>query len=165
MARAVTSPAALAQYVHWNDIWFDRAQQDPAIQFFFIVIGDDRVVGCLAVGPHEKIDFEPSSRSEEIGEIYHMVIDQSFSRKGYARQAVARAVEHLQSVMPRMRAVRLGHHPDNEAAASLYTALGFNVVGEKIDAETGTRDVLLERPIVPTPPDSGPSARSNPRQP
>lgn len=46
--------------------------------------------------------------------------------------------------LPAITAVRVGHHPAHAASARLFVALGFMPIGEKVDHETGTRDVLRE---------------------
>ncbi len=50
----------------------------------------------------------------------------------------------MTTAMPGLNAIRIGHNPRNAAAAALFAGLGFRRIGEKIDAEDGTRDVLLE---------------------
>lgn len=135
----------VAHFVHWNHFWLDRAEADPAIRMYLLRAGARHaLIGCIALGPHEPIDLDPSSRPPGIGEIYHIVIDRSRARRGFGRDAIRLALAELSRTLPGLRSVRLSHHPDNLAAARLYDRLGFVVVGEKVDGETGIRDVLRE---------------------
>jgi RimJ/RimL family protein N-acetyltransferase len=58
--------------------------------------------------------------------------------------SILAAVTRLRDLAPGLRSVRASHHVDNRVARHLYAALGFVEIGEKIDAETGIRDRLVE---------------------
>ena len=98
----------------------------------------------MAYGPHEVIDLDPSSRLPGVGEIYHLVIDRKHAGQGHGARAVIAAIEALRDLDPKLRAIRVSHHAGNKVAARLYARLHFLEIGEKIDAETGIRDRLLE---------------------
>src|SRR5262249_45462646 len=102
------------------------------------------LVGCVAYGPHEAVDLDLSSRVRDIGEIYHLVIDRHAVEHGYGTATVSAVIDALRAAMPGMRAVRVNHHRDNVTAAAFFERLGFVRIGEKIDGETGIRDVLRE---------------------
>lgn len=141
----IRAPAGLASFVHYNWFWLDRALADPGIRFRLVRRGARRgLAGVVAFGAHEAIDLDPASRRDDIGEIYHIVIDRSFAKQGLGGATIALAVAALVEAMPKLRAVRVAHHPKNFAAARLYAKLGFVGAGEKFDAETGVKDVLLE---------------------
>ena len=147
----IRPPSGMGRFVHFNWFWLDRALQDPAIQFAFIRGGvRGGITGCLAYGPHEAVDLEPRSRMAGVGEIYHIVIGQSHAGRGLGAMAVRAAMAALVEADSNIKAVRLSHHIDNVAAAHLYARLGFTVIGEKIDGETGIRDRLLEL-VLPAP--------------
>ena len=130
-----------AHFVHYSWFWFDRAQHDTDICVRWIM-QDDEACGVIAFGPHEPIDMDRSSRVDDIGEIYHLVIDHRFLRQGIARAAISLAIQQLKAQREALTAVAVAHHPDNEPAALLYQSLGFQIVGQKADAETGEAAVL-----------------------
>jgi RimJ/RimL family protein N-acetyltransferase len=94
--------------------------------------------------PHETIDLDPASRRDDVGEIYHIVIDRKFAEHGLGTATIGLAIAALRDAMSKLRAVRVAQHPKNIPAAKLYAKLGFAFAGEKIDGETGIKDVLLE---------------------
>jgi len=144
----IRAPIGMGHFVHFNRFWLDRALADAAIHFS-LVRGGSRggIIGCLAYGPHETIDLDPSSRMPGVGEIYHLVIDRKCAGRGQGAGAVAAGIEALLALDPELKAVRVSHHVENTAAAKLYARLGFVAIGEKIDGETGIRDRLLELPL------------------
>jgi ribosomal protein S18 acetylase RimI-like enzyme len=144
----IRAPVGMGRFVHWNRFWLDRALADPAIVMFLLRAGPrEEIVGCLALGLHEAIDLEPASRVATIGEFFHLVIDRRRIGRGFGRAAVEAGVHELRLRLPGITAIRLAHHPQNVAAARLYEGLGFAVIGEKIDKETGIHDVLRERTL------------------
>lgn len=148
----VRAPAGLGPFVHYNWFWLDRALADPGIRYCLIRRGARRgLVGVVAFGAHETIDLDPASRRDDVGEIYHIVIDRKFAGQGLGTAAIGLAVAALADTMPKLRAVRVAHHPKNIPAAKLYAKLGFVHAGEKIDGETGIRDVLLELALTSPP--------------
>lgn len=143
----VRPPADAAFFVHYNWFWLDRSLRDPAIRFRLIRLPPrGALVAVAAYGPFEAIDQDASSRIPGIGEIYHLVVDAKRVRQGLGRRAALAVLDDMAARMPGMTAIRVGHHPDNRGAAGLFGALGFVPIGEKVDHETGTRDVLRERP-------------------
>jgi ribosomal protein S18 acetylase RimI-like enzyme len=145
----VRAPLGMGPFVHFNWFWLDRARADPEIRFRLIRAGPRRkLVGVIAFGPHEPVDLDPSSRRPHLGEVYHIVVDRHSARRGYGAAAILLAIDELRRLMPRLCAVRVAHHPKNEAAARLYKRLGFTIIGEKVDGETGIRDVLLEARVT-----------------
>ena len=141
----VRAAAELAPFVHYNWFWLDRALADSAIHFRLIRAGARRkLAGVVAFGPHEPVDLDPASRRPDLGEIFHIVIDRGSARRGIGAAAIGMAIAELRRSMPRLGAVRVAHHPRNNAAAHLYKRLGFAIIGEKVDAETGIHDALLE---------------------
>lgn len=141
----IRAPIGAGRFVHFNWFWLDRALADPEIQFSLIRGGlRDGITGCLAYGPHERVDLDPSSRMPGVGEIYHIVIDRQHVERGQGTHAILAGIEALRAIIPRLSAVRISHHVDNIAAARLYARLGFVEIGEKIDGETGIRDRLLQ---------------------
>jgi ribosomal protein S18 acetylase RimI-like enzyme len=145
----IRGPRAMRHFVHWNWFWLDRALSDAAISMFLLRTGPrNGIIGCLALGPHERVDLDPASRVWTLGELFHLVIDARYTGRGYGRAATEAAIVELGARLPAMTAVRVAHHEHNTVAAHLYEGLGFVVVGEKVDAETGIRDVLRERPVM-----------------
>lgn len=143
------APPASRPFVHFNWFWLDRALADPEIRVRLIRRGPRRgLVGVIAFGPHEAVDLDPSSRRHDIGEVYHVVIGENFAGRGLGVAAVHAAAKELAAAWPAMHAIRVGHNPKNVAAAAFFRRLGFKHIGEKVDGETGTRDVLLEMPLA-----------------
>jgi len=141
----IRAPVGTGRFVHRNWFWLDRARADPAIRFVLIRGGArGGITGCLAYGPHERIDLDPGSRMPRVGEIYHLVIDRNHAGRGQGARAIAAAFAALRALDPALNAVRVSHHTDNKVAARLYAGLGFVEIGEKVDGETGVRDRLLE---------------------
>lgn len=62
------------------------------------------------------------------------MIDQRFQGQGLGRQALQAFLDHFDRNHPRT-VLRLGHHPDNSVAASLYDSLEFRPTGEHISGE------------------------------
>jgi RimJ/RimL family protein N-acetyltransferase len=146
----IRAPIGMGHFVHFNWFWLDRAEADPEITFSLIRGGArDGIIGCIAYGPHEAIDLDPSSRMPGIGEIYHLVIDRKHAGQGQGAHAVIAGIDALRSRDPKLEAVRVSHHPENAAAARLYARLGFIEIGVKVDGETGIRDRLLEYSLLP----------------
>jgi RimJ/RimL family protein N-acetyltransferase len=136
---------ALASFVHYNWFWLDRALKDPAVRFRLIRAGRrGGIKGCIAYGPHEPVDLDPRSRVPGVGEIYHLVIDQRHTRRGFGTLSMHAAIQELAQGDANLRSVRASHHVDNAPAARLYAKMGFVEIGVKTDAETGIRDRLLE---------------------
>lgn len=147
----IRAPIGMGHFVHFNWFWLDRALADPVIKFALIRGGSrGGVTGCLAYGPHETIDLVPSSRMPGVGEVYHIVIDRKHAGQGQGAHAIVAGIEALRRLDPNLKAVRVSHHADNEAAARLYARLGFVEVGEKIDGEAGIHDRLLEFSLPPS---------------
>ena len=145
----VRPPAASAFFVHYNWFWLDRSLRDPAVRFRLArTLPRRATVGVVAYGPFEPVDQDPSSRMADIGEIYHLVVDRTRIGQGLGRRLASAALDLLREELPGIKAVRVGHHPDNIAAANLFASLGFVQIGEKIDHETSTRDVLRELKLV-----------------
>lgn len=141
----IRAPRGMGQFVHYNWFWLDRALADPSIQLALIRGGPrGGIIGCVAYGPHEVIDLDPSSRLPGVGEIYHIVIDRKHVGRGHGARAVMAAIQALRDLDSKLRAVRVSHHAENKVAAKLYARLGLVEIGEKIDGETGIRDRLLE---------------------
>ena len=141
----VRPPAEMAHFVHYNRFWLDRSLRDPAIRFRLARLLPRRaLVGVVAYGPFEPVDQDASSRLDHVGEIYHLVVDRERVGHGLGRRIARRALAALRAELPAVAAVRIGHHPANMASARLFAALGFVPIGEKVDHETGTRDVLRE---------------------
>lgn len=135
----------MGRFVHYNWFWLKRALVDPEITFAFVRGGPrSGITGCIAYGPHELIDLDPSSRRPEVGEIYHVVIHRQSARRGQGAAAIVAAISAMRSAAPRIKAVRVSHHADNHGAARLYAKLGFVEIGVKTDGETGICDRLLE---------------------
>ncbi|MBY8871054.1 GNAT family N-acetyltransferase [Micromonospora sp. PLK6-60] len=63
-----------------------------------------------------------------------MVIDASQQGRGVGRAAVRTLTDWLRR-QDGDHPIRLSYHPDNQAAASLYTSLGFRPTGAREDAE------------------------------
>jgi ribosomal protein S18 acetylase RimI-like enzyme len=144
----IHAPAGMRHFVHWNHFWLDRALADPAIGMFLLRAGPrEDVVGCLAIGPHEPVDLDPSSRVPTLGELFHLVIDRRFVGRGHGRAAIEAGTAELRARMPMIAAIRVAHHPENVVAARLYENLGFEIIGEKVDDETGICDVLRGREL------------------
>lgn len=141
----IRPPDGMGRFVHFNWFWLDRALADAQIRFS-LVRGGRRgcISGCVAYGPHERIDLDPDSRMPGIGEIYHIVIDRRYAGQGQGSQVIAAVIGKLLEIEPRLKSVRVSHHVENAVAARLYAKLGFVEIGEKIDGETGIRDRLLE---------------------
>jgi len=56
----IRAPVGTGRFVHRNWFWLDRARADPAIRFVLIRGGArGGITGCLAYGPHERIDLDP----------------------------------------------------------------------------------------------------------
>lgn len=141
----VRALAAMAHFVHYNWFWLDRSLRDRAICFRLARLLPRRaLVGVVAYGPFEPVDQDPASRVAHIGEIYHLVVDRARAGQGLGRRIARRALAALRAELPAITAVRVGHHPAHAASARLFVALGFMPIGEKVDHETGTRDVLRE---------------------
>lgn len=62
------------------------------------------------------------------------MIDHRFQGRGWGRQALTAFLERFDRDHPHT-VLRLGHHPDNTVAASLYGSLGFRPTGEHIGGE------------------------------
>jgi ribosomal protein S18 acetylase RimI-like enzyme len=141
----IRASVGMGRFVHYNWFWLDRALSDPEIHFSLIRGGArGGIIGCLAYGPHERVDLDPASRMPRVGEIYHLVIDRRHAGRGQGARAIEAAIGALRALDPVIDAVRVSHHTDNTVAAKLYGRLGFVDIGEKIDGETGVRDRLLE---------------------
>ncbi len=145
----VRPPPEAARFVHYNWFWLDRSVADPAIRFCRVRAGPrGGVAAVVAFGPHEVMDGDPSSRLPNFGEIYHLVVDRNRARQGIGRAAVLAAAARMATDAPELTAIRIAHNPGNLAAAALFASLGFRPIGEKVDAEDGTRDVLREADLA-----------------
>ena len=141
----IRAPVGMGHFVHFNWFWLDRALIDTEIKCCLIRGGPrGGVVGCLAYGPHERIDLDSGSRMPNIGEIYHIVIDRRHAGRGHGRSAIMAGLQALCEANRDLISIRVSHHAENLAAAGLYARLGFVEIGVKIDGETGIRDKLLE---------------------
>jgi diamine N-acetyltransferase len=72
-----------------------------------------------------------------------MLIDAAEQGNGVGRAAL-QATIRLLSGLPDAREIRLSYHPDNTAAARLYTEAGFRPTGQSEDDE-----IVVARPIDP----------------
>jgi diamine N-acetyltransferase len=73
-----------------------------------------------------------------------MLIDAAEQGKGVG-QAALRATIRLLGGLPDAREIRLSYHPDNTAAARLYTEAGFRPTGDTEDDE-----IVAARPVDAT---------------
>jgi hypothetical protein len=92
----IRGPRAMRHFVHWNWFWLDRALSDAAISVFLLRTGPrNGIIDCLALGPHERVDLDPASRSWTMGELFHLVIDARYTGRGYGRAATEAAIVEL----------------------------------------------------------------------
>ena len=123
-------------WVHYNSYWEKYAQAHPDIEFKLIRV-DEQVdpVGVIAYGPHFT-DEKLTVSQTDVGEVIHLVIDESHQGRGYGRQAVLLATELLKA---RYQRIVIAHDEDNESAKRLYEEVGFRTIGTNYDG-----DPLLE---------------------
>ncbi len=115
--RYVSNPVrSLAQaYVYYN-------QCMP-----FGIYAEDKMVGYVMV----IYDYE-----EEVYNIWHMMIDSAFQRKGYGKAALREVLKYIASKpFGRSKTVLLTCNPENEVAYGLYRQIGFTETGRSDDDE------------------------------
>ncbi|WP_037291042.1 GNAT family N-acetyltransferase [Saccharibacillus sacchari] len=61
--------------------------------------------------------------------IYRLMIDERYQNLGYGSTAIRQVVEVVKERPDRTSLIRLGYHPDNEAARRLYAKVGFTEEG------------------------------------
>jgi len=94
----------------------------------FAIYDDDVMVGFIMLA------YDPADEDEDDETVYkvcRLMIDKDHQGKGYGRRAMERALEIIRT-FPHGEAglVVLSYNPDNEAARSLYSSLGFKETGE-----------------------------------
>jgi diamine N-acetyltransferase len=76
--------------------------------------------------------------SERRGYISRLMVDERFQTRGYGRAAMAEVVGRLRAVSG-IDDIQTSFHPENQAAAALYSGLGFENTGELDDGEVVVR--------------------------
>lgn len=74
--------------------------------------------------------------------IFRLMIDASQQGRGYGRAAMRLLIERMRAI-PGCRQIYISYDPENHAARSLYTSLGFVITG---DVEGGEEVALLTLP-------------------
>lgn len=83
--------------------------------------------------------YDPAGEDEDDETVYkicRLMIDKNHQGRGFGRRAMEKALEIIRT-FPHGKAdlVVLSYKPDNEAARSLYSSLGFRETGEVEDDE------------------------------
>jgi len=81
----------------------------------------EEMVGFVALA------YEPESADEYW--VFHFFIDRRYQGRGYGAAALARLIDLVRREHPRARMLQLVVHPENQAAARLYTRAGFRATG------------------------------------
>jgi diamine N-acetyltransferase len=105
-----------------------EAQSDPDARPRAVYAGE-RVVGFLMYDAGAPDD-EPREAA-----IYRFMIDREHQGKGYGRAALARALEEIRAIIPRVEKISISYMPDNPVAKPFYASFGFVEVGLDEDGE------------------------------
>jgi diamine N-acetyltransferase len=73
--------------------------------------------------------------------IYRLMIDRRRQGRGYGRATLAAATERIRASWPTERRLRLGVHPENVAAITLYRSAGF------VERGMMGNEILMELPL------------------
>jgi len=90
----------------------------------FAISFSDNVVGVVAL-----------AATENRCEIFHLLVDKKWQRKGIGRAAVELLVEHVEQNILDCDVITLTVHPENKNARKLYESCGFSDTGEVRDSE------------------------------
>lgn len=104
----------------------------------FAIYDGDMMVGFIMMSYHDrpKTLSEQEPYDEAIYSVWRLMIDMSYQRKGYGKQAVQRAVEFLrEKPCGEASKVVICYEPDNEIARKLYASCGFVETDNRIDGE------------------------------
>jgi diamine N-acetyltransferase len=77
--------------------------------------------------------------------LYHFFIDHHYQGQGLGTAALGALLNLVSRQHPTCQQVKLTLHPENERARQLYTRLGFEVTGERIDGEVVYRRSIARR--------------------
>lgn len=94
----------------------------------FLILDDDDPIGFILMD----IDGE-----KENYHVWRFMIDKSFQRRGYGKQALLKAIDYMKSEGARV--IKLSHETGNELPGKLYLECGFRYTGVIEDGE-----VLME---------------------
>ena len=106
---------------------------------FIVAHGDNGPAGYIIAG--DIVD-EPS-----VSEIYSVVVDSTYRRRGYGRQLIQEV--SLQLTKRGFKKIRLSVSPNNKVAINLYKSLGFSKVGFEVEyfGRNEDRDIM-EKSLV-----------------
>jgi len=106
-----------------------QAKFEPSLVLRAIMM-DDTVVGFVMY----------NTELEELDGywIYRIMIDQARQGNGIGRLAMQALIEEMR-MLPAAKRIVVGYRPDNQAAHSLYTSLGFIDHGDRFGREMAVR--------------------------
>ncbi|MDQ4079025.1 MAG: GNAT family N-acetyltransferase [Chloroflexota bacterium] len=109
----------------------------------YAIYADDTMVGLVMYGrwPESGIPAHHGAPEAGIDYVLRMMIDHRYQGRGYGRAAMELLITRI-AAQPSSHAIELDYDEDNEAAARLYTGLGFRPVRQMPDGAILARLVL-----------------------
>ncbi|MBY0597581.1 GNAT family N-acetyltransferase [Bacillus bingmayongensis] len=90
---------------------------------------DDRIIEPYGIyNEHTMVGFfnlHYTLNSNDDFWLFHFFIDKRFQRKGFGAAAINELINHIKTVHPSCRRIRLTVHPENDSGHKFYKKIGF----------------------------------------
>jgi len=114
-----------AKFMEPNAISIAQSKFEPTLNPFAIYY-EENVVGFLM--------FNSSIEELDGHWIYRIMIDKDFQGQGIGKAATLLMIAEMRKI-PDLKKIVVGYHPENKAAHSLYSSLGFIDNGDRFGKE------------------------------
>jgi GNAT superfamily N-acetyltransferase len=125
-------PPALYR-LHYNAYWIGQSVLHRDIYSVLIADGSGSIRGFAAWGRCYIDEYLMFPAEGGVAELYHLVIDPRFQRRGIGAAAVRQICRDADG--EGYRQIRVAHHPDDPDVAGFYHNLGFAPLGENFDGD------------------------------
>lgn len=94
------------------------------------IYNNDKLIGFTMVTYEKECDFDDKPGYE----VYRLMIDKKYQKKGYGKEAIKLIIDYIQSFpYGEVENIYATWHPDNKASEKLCLGNGFEIIGKDDD--------------------------------